>query len=126
MAKVMYQFTYNKLPFELNHYSEYLSEVLTYITRNLSKNNLIYLILKIQEPNALSNMWLMLKHGLKYRIVFQTLLENCPLQSSKSLIKGFFYLNISIKLFHLCFFKLPSNKKTKTHSGGCLLVDVRT
>ena len=40
MAKIIYQFIYNKVPFKFNNYFEYSSKVSTYITRYLSKNNL--------------------------------------------------------------------------------------
>ena len=46
MAKLMYQFIYNKLLFKFNDYFEFSSEVLTYITQNLFKNNLFLLQIK--------------------------------------------------------------------------------
>ena len=41
MVKTMYQFICDKVPYKLNDYFEYSSKVSTYITRNLSKNNLL-------------------------------------------------------------------------------------
>ena len=40
MAKIMYRFIYDKVSLKFNNYFEYSSEVSTYTTRNLSKNNL--------------------------------------------------------------------------------------
>ena len=86
MAKIMYQFIYDKVLFKFNDYFEYSSEVSLYITCNLSKNNLFLPVLKIQKPiNTLSNMW-MIKGG----IVFQTRSKIFLLQNLKSLIKSFF------------------------------------
>ena len=40
MAKIMYQFIYDKNPFKFNDYFEYPSEVSIYTICNLAKNNL--------------------------------------------------------------------------------------
>ena len=39
--KIKYQFIYDKVPFKFNDYFEYSPKVSPYITRNLSKNNLV-------------------------------------------------------------------------------------
>ena len=46
MAKIMYQFNYNKAPFKSNDYFEYSFVVSTYVTRNLFENNLFLPLLK--------------------------------------------------------------------------------
>ena len=49
MAKVMYQFIYDKVPFKFNDYFKYSSEVSTNISRNVFKNSLFFPPFKLSK-----------------------------------------------------------------------------